>query len=384
MRKISTLSYALFFALLSVPAANAVTLGGLELGDQKIDVKIDIDDPRAAVSSNGFVYVVGNDGGQGARQVIDLTTGTISSIETFISQQSALNGALGGGSASFLFGASKLTDGTVVYHGSSATSANNGNPTYWLDPTHPFAASNFSTDSGIVNFVSPSGVTGGYLNNPAAVGTLNTPFANLPGATIGTTVLDISADDRFLVGTGIWERQNADSLDYALLDTSLWLSPSDGLGTPTTFDAVLSVGDDYIFVGEYIDANLFTSRVGLWDQSGNFLGGTSAGDRFADIGLFDGEVVIGVNGDLGGALYALSDLSTALLLSDLYGAPTTLVSDSFFVGSLGMIAQGANGGLFAASFEIGNSNAVPEPGSALLLLLGVSAAAKRRRNRTNR
>ena len=377
MRKISTLSYALFFALLSVPAANAVTLGGLELGDQKIDVKIDIDDPRAAVSSNGFVYVVGNEGGQGARQVIDLTTGTISAVETFASQQFAQTG--GGDLSSFLFGVSVLANGQIVYSGSSSNGFANS-PTVWSDPSSPTAAGGSSNLPGIVGAVSPSGTIAGYLTGIASVGSLASGLQNLPGASPGSAIVDISSDDKYIVGSGIWLQTNAGDLNYSLVDTSIWESPSNGLGgTPSQFEAVLAVDDGYLFVGEYLDANLFTSRVGIWDEEGKFLGGTNAGDTFADIGLFDGEIVIGVNGDSGGALYSLADLSSLILLSDLLGSPTTLVEDSFFVGSLGFLAQ-SNSGLASVSFELSPSgNTVPEPASGLLLLLGIPIARRKRR-----
>lgn len=376
-----TLCLAAAATVLPLASVSAVTLGGLEIGGQKLDIEISITDPRGAVTSNGFVHVVGNDGGVGVRQIIDLANGTISEIETFTSQHVAQNGGLGGIPDSFLFGVSVLADGSVVYHGDSSNGTIAGTPTYWFDPTLPISAAQFSSDVGSINAISPSGVTAGFLNfDGAAVGSLSQPLHVLPGGPVGN-VFDISQDNRYLVGNGIWEQVAPGTVDYVLLDTSLWEAPTNSLTFPSQFNAVLQLDNSYLFVGEYIDATLFANRVGIWDDQGNFLGGTLAGDSFADIGLFEGEVILGVNGINGGALYSLSDLSSALLLSDLYGSPVELVSDSFFVGSLGFIGRGASGGIFGTSFESSPTGGteVPEPATAILVLGGAALLRRAKR-----
>jgi hypothetical protein len=142
-----------------------------------------------------------------------------------------------------------------------------------------------------------------------------------------------------------------------------------------TFQGVLDVGDDTFFAGSYVDA-VFNVRVGLWDETGQFLGSTLGGSSFADLGYFENELILGVNGPGGlGTLYRLSDMSDPFSLSSLYGSNVSLVQDSFYNGSFGFIAFGSSG-TFVTRYEL---NSIPEPSSFVLIATLVAIFCRRRR-----
>jgi len=124
--------------------------------------------------------------------------------------------------------------------------------------------------------------------------------------------------------------------------------------------------DDTFFAGTYVDFG-FNVRVGLWDDTGQFLGSTLGGSAFADLGWFENELILGVNGPGGlGTLYRLSDMSDPFSLSDLYGSNVSLVEDSFYNGSFGFIVSGSLG-TYVTRYEL---SSIPEPAKGNLKVRG--------------
>ena len=303
---------------------------------------IGITDPRGAEYANGVVTVAGNNGNLGVSQIYTLSSGQVGSLTTFWSQSVAAGGGSGANQSSFIFDVNLLADGRLVFLGSSANNLLNGNPNYWFTPNSPISTAPFASDSGIVDFATPSGVMGGYLNNPAAVGSLTAKFANLPGAENGSAVTTATDDDRYLVGLGIWKQVQAGTLNYARIDTSTWQEAPNGGGVPVAFQGVVKVGTRYLVAGEFLEGETFTPQVGVWDvETGKLVGATSSGDSFADFRVIEGVAVLGVNGDTGGVIYVMPSsggLGNRLDLSAKLGyTDDRIVRGSFFKNELGMV-----------------------------------------------
>lgn len=345
------------FATLGAAAMIGSAMAGQAFGQAEIGAlrytspAVNITDVRDAEYSNGNVIIVGNSAGIGVSQVYSVETAELSSPVEFWSQHVAQNGGLGGNPSSFLVGAGVLADGRIVYHGDSNNAVTAGSPTYWFSPDQPVAVAQNLSSTGAIDTVSPSGVIAGFLDNPAAVGSLTTPLTNLPGAPGGTAILDISSDDRFLVGSGIWQQTTPGTLDYTRLDTSLWENPSDSLSLPTVFEGQAKVGTRYFVAATYVTYE-FSAKVAVWDTTtGKLVGTTEDGDYFADFREIEGQMVLGVNGLNGGAVYlpnttglgARTDLSAKLGTVD-----DTIVK--FFGDELGVLFQ-AGGQVRAASLD---------------------------------
>lgn len=345
------------FATLGAAAMIGSAMAGQTFGQAEIGAlrytspAVNITDVRDAEYSNGNVIIVGNSAGVGVSQTYSVATAEMDAPVAFWSQHVAQNGGVGGISDSFLFGVSVLADGRIVHHGDSSNGTIAGNPTLWFDPTKPLTAARFASDVGAVNAVSPSGVTAGFLNfDGAAVGTISQPLGMLPGASTGN-VFSVSSDDRYLVGNGIWAQSTPSALSYDLLDVSLWETPDDSLSLPSTFEGTARIGSTYFVAATYV-TDEFSSKVAVWDiATGKLVGTTEAGDYFADFREIEGQMVLGVNGLNGGAVYlpnteglgARSDLSAKLGTAD-----DTIVK--FFGDELGVLFQ-VGGQVRAASLD---------------------------------
>jgi hypothetical protein len=265
-------------------------------------------------------------------------------------------------------------DGSILYLGSSNSFQYNAVSTIWWNPQNPIAPGAVGT-TGTLLSASRDGVIAGLNGDQSAVGFANGILQEFP-STAGTAIVDTTSNASYLVGTsGAWQLLDRPTLNYERLSVDHWDLPGDSLSFDGTFQGVLDVGDDTYFAGQYLDSS-FALKVGIWNDTGQFLGSTLAGSSFADIGYFENELILGVNGPGGlGTLYRLSDMSDPFSLSDLYGSNVSLVQDSFYNGSFGFIVSGSSG-TYVTRYEL---SSVPEPSSFLAILIATLVAICRRR-----
>jgi hypothetical protein len=347
--------------------------GNLRFGAQLTNGQLSLDDVRGADASNGFVYVVGQDSGRAAQQVINLSTGTVGSVDYFWSIHQGQNNG-NGLSGGLIQEVVRQNNGSMLYLGDSNSFEGGSVSTIWWNQQSPIAPGPVGTTGSLLT-ASRDGIIAGGNGAVSAVGFTNGILQELP-ASPGTAIGDTTSNGSYLVGnSGAWRLTDRETLNYERLSTNHWTLPGDALSFDGTFQGVLDVGDDTFFAGSYVDA-VFNLRVGLWDETGQFLGSTLGGSSFADLGYFENELILGVNGPGGlGTLYRLSDMSDPFSLSSLYGSNVSLVQDSFYNGSFGFIAFGSSG-TFVTRYEL---NSIPEPSSFVLIATLVAIFCRRRR-----
>jgi len=271
-------------------------------------VSLGIENVNAATNVNGVVHVVGQHQGQGARQVVDLATGTVGNVEFFHSIASAQgsNGIRDGK----INNVTLLNDGRAIYVGQSYGIGSN-EPTFWFDPFephHPLIVG--QSASGELRDVSANGTFAGTSGFVAAVygdAATNTLEA-LPGLN-ARGAIGITDNAEFIAGEEfIWNQNEFGGYDvYSTLDFDF---SSTGDDVPAWVDVEIDpISGDPVFAGVFFDLNSFTDRVGFWREDGSLIGTTDTA-TFTDFEVIDGHLVAAVHGLDDSYLYAMTDFSS--------------------------------------------------------------------------
>ena len=339
-------------------------------------VTVDLDTPDGALNVNGVVHVVGQHEGIAARQLIDLTTGTVGQVEFFDSLLSAQGN--GGGRDGRIRGVALTPDG-VLYVGDSRGDADVEQVTYWFSPNLPEGGrgATGAQDGGFYLSVSQGGVFVGTDDVPL-YGTPGNLPQRLPG--LNTVVAaDISANSEFIVGDLIWVANDLGG--YDVLDTSSFDFAPVG-ETPTWVGVAIDpIVGDAVFAGTYFDLNTFAESVGFWRTDGSFIGNSGANTFFRDFEVWEGQLVAAVAGLEDSTLIAISDFSM-IALESILGVKSLIFDDGLFVGSAGFLSNGASGAFLTTRVTNdpnGGSAEVPEPASCLLVGSGLLFGMKKRR-----
>ena len=338
-------------------------------------VSVTLDTPDAATNINGVVHVVGQHDGKAARQLIDLTTGTVGQVEFFDSLLSAQGN--GGNQTGMIRGVQQLNDGSVLYVGDSAGNLSMVQPTYWTTQNNPDTF--FSSGQEAAGFLYASAADGTTVGN-IGVPVYASPggsFTQLPGFG-AVRADDISVDARYIVGSSVWVANGTGG--YAFFDTSTFdLSVSGGLPEwrAVAIDPVIG---DAVFAGSYFDLNTFSENVGFWRADGSFIGASVNGSLFRDFEVWEGQLVAAVSSFGVGYLHAISDFST-IALSSILGVDADIYDDGLFVGSAGFLSSGANGAFITTRTThdpFGGGTEVPEPATCTLVAMALAFAVRKR------
>lgn len=324
-----------------------VQIGNLQAQSQAIS----IDDVRGSVLVGNSIHVVGNEAGLGVRQIIDVTTGTVSAMEAFTS----LAGVSGGNSNTTLYGISVLNDGRIIYVGASATAATPNSPTYWFAPDQPIAGARFASDTGEILAVTPSGLLAGGIHAAPSVGNLTTPQFELPTSG-GLTNVDASADDAYIVGgAGIYRRVNVGELNYELIDISGVDLPEDAISAPDIWHRIERYNSSYIVFANYLTESFSSNVMGIDPISMDTVFVGNNGDSLVDARTYgSGSVtIVMVQGINGPAIYTSSDgFTTRVELESAFGVGVDVVAlGAMNDQGLGFIAN-VNGEARAVSFGL--------------------------------
>ena len=370
-------SYRIAFLLLItlvVPATATADIITNLIGDvQFTPLGIDIALPADAVNANGVLHVVGEKSSGGfARQTIDLSTGTKSSLFDFVPQNGSSNPASLGVSAAML-----LVDGRVAYAGQSRSVAGVTNATVWFSPDSPLSVSTSANNAGSARDISATGLLAGTDTGVASVSTLSQGMSPLPGNVSGGA-RDISLNDLYIAGDAVWTLGQS---GYEQLSTLGFDQAPNSVGLPTTWDAVEidPVTGDGVLSGAYLDVTTFDTHQGFWRTDGTFLF-SEANAVFSDFEIYEGQLVAALNGADDGILYAITD-GSRLTMEELRGEKTKFAGKGLYQGSAGFVLEGSGGNIFITSHS---TTAVPEPSSIALCLIATAGLALRRRRTRSR
>jgi len=352
------------FRLLDDGAAAQQAQGGsiitTLIGDQSlVPLEVGLNNPANAVAVNGTLYVTGKGVGEteASLQTFDLATGIAGPIQQFQS----LNGP---GGRSGVQEADRLSDGRILFSGSSALGANSSVPTYWVDdPTAPVIATSFPNSTGVLTGAATNGTFIGTDGGIGSVGMLGGTLQPLPGG-LGEIPIDITADARFIIADSIWM---LGPTGYQTIDTSGFDQPAGGLPAGSWEGVMIDpVTGQAVFAGHYTDVTTFGLNTGFWNEDGTLLG--TFDGFFQDFEVWEGQLVAGLNSGTDGHLLAISDFSS-LSFADITGQAAPLREDGLFVGSAGFLLDGPSGPIVTA-YATHPTSAVPEPSSVLLWLVG--------------
>lgn len=377
MRVCTAVCSSLLALLTLSPFAQATIIEDL-IGDVAFaPVTVDLDRPDGALNVNGVVHVVGQHEGIAARQLIDLTTGTVGQVEFFDSLLSAQgsNDAREGR----IFGVALQENGQVLYVGSSQGSVSPVQPTFWTAADQPgggVSPLGLQT-AGFFTAVSPNGVMVGT----GSVGdALYSTISSLPQPLRGDDVaVDISADSRFIVGSGgaIWIANDIGG--YSLFDISEFDFVASGQPPSWSAVAIDPIVGDAVFAGSFFDLQTFSEAVGFWRADGTFLGQSKENSFFRDFEVWEGQLVAAVTDAEDSYLVALTDFSW-ISLEEVLGYRSLLFDDGLFVGSAGFLTNGPNGVVITTRETrdpFSGGTEVPEPSTAILLAAGLALNARR-------
>lgn len=304
---------------------------------ESVSDPVDVDLVLGSALIDGIVHVIGEEGGVGASQRVDLTDGTLFPLEPFTSLSQLDNPGAGDPTGS-VTGVAADGAGNAVYVGGSASAAIDDaiSATFWQEPSSPVAVSD-PPSPGTLEDISSAGVFVGF-ENQAVVGTLAQGIRPLDGSGPSDTAIAISESGGVAVGSRVWSIDPV-TLDSSQIDTSAWQQPEDAQFLADFRDVIDAPGDDAVVFREYLDAAI-KPHVGAWRVSdGTLLGSTGPGTVFADGAFVEDTLVVGVNGQSGGELHTLVE-PDQLLLSDLLGQSVSIAFDSIFTGSFGLVTSG--------------------------------------------
>lgn len=322
----------------------------------------DIDAAADGVFHGPGFELIGKDQGMAAGQLY-LPDGTRDAVTHFQSLLSAQGN--GGGQEGRIFGVALQENGQVLYVGSSQGSVSVVQPTFWTAADQPGGGvSPLGLESaGFFTAVSSDGVIVGT----GSVGDAwYSTISSLPQPLRGDDVaVDISADSRYIVGSGgaIWMVNEGGG--YSLLDSSLFDFSVTG-GAPTWKRVEVDGNGDVYFVGEFLSFDTFDVATGYWNQHGDFLGSY---DGFsADKALVAGEVIAGLNFNGEGFLVRPRD-GASIAVAELLGVNGPVAINGLFSkeGKLGLVLEDAQGPFTAvlSTVSLGGSG---DPDKATLLV----------------
>jgi hypothetical protein len=266
-----------------------------------------------------------------------VASGAVSSATPYTSSAGVSN------TRTFIDGIARLNDGRAITFGDGANLSVNGAPTYWFQTQTPIAAASLPTQTGAVNFVTPSGLLGGFLNNPPAVGKVGQAMTNLPGALVGR-VLDASTDDVYLVGSaGIYQGTPGNINSYTLVSTSSFATPATGLAPPDTWAEAEKFGPSgtYIVVGDFLTESFGTNVAGYNPVTGALVFSGQEGDSVVDARTYgtgsNTVTIVLVQGTNGPAAYLSNDgFQTRVELGQAFGATATVTALPGTMNELGL------------------------------------------------
>lgn len=213
-------------------------------------------------------------------------------------------------------------------------------------------------------------------------------LAPLSASALGISVVNVTSS-----GASPALLEDGDTLTVDLVLENLTLEEVFGLGVVVTgFDRGIQAfpGDDRLqFAGGASASSIFEPVAGFGGLTNQLAGpvlrgGLSPGDTLR-VQLFDGVGLDGANGtgqlDTGvdGSAVGLGDVHFRVLFTASTGALPTDVTLDFGVGPFGNAAIGPGGTVLAFANDSLTVRVVPEPGTALLMGLGLAGLASARR-----
>ena len=152
----------------AVSVWDPLQIGDVQFRSDPLDADINSSGNQVfgAAYDGQHVAVIMDHGAESGRQMIDRSSGAVSSFETFSSTRDLLNGS--NIDRSHLRGVTHLADGRLVYYGSTDQRfvPDADIPTFWFAPDDPHIASDPSSPidyTGIIATINPNGMVGGVF-----------------------------------------------------------------------------------------------------------------------------------------------------------------------------------------------------------------------------
>lgn len=193
-----------------------------------------------------------------------------------------------------------LVNGSVTFIGESRVAGQNNQGFAWDLSGNPKPVPT-TTAGGLLESANPVGIVVGVgESDHAAVGTLGGSLQLLPESGGFGGAVSITADGKWIVGgdgfgTGAWFSNDPSTLNYSLQTINFQTTATGDNPSVLRFVTQDPSSGHYLVFGEYVDSELFTDSVGVWDLSDGSLLRDFGTGVLNDVKTLGGHLVVSMN-----------------------------------------------------------------------------------------